>query len=45
MAKKVNLVSTIDPDSIVPEYRPIEISEIKDLPVHPMRLETLKYME
>ena len=45
VAKKVNPVLTMDPDSIVPDYRLIEIGEIKDLPVHPTSLETLKYTE
>ena len=45
VAKKVNPVSTWDPESIVPTYQPIEIGRLNELPVRPVKLEALQYME
>ena len=38
-------VPTNDPEFFVPEYRPTEMGELKELPAHPAKLGTLKYME
>ena len=43
VARKVVPVSTLDPDSVVPEYKPIRIGRLPDLPVRPTGLEDLSY--
>ena len=43
--KKVIPVSTYDPDSIVPEYKPLEIKDPGPLPLHPRKLEDIEFTQ
>jgi len=45
VAKKVIPVSTYDPDSIVPEYKPLEIKDPGPLPLHPRKLEDIEFTQ
>jgi hypothetical protein len=45
VAKKVVPVSVHDPDSIVPEYKTIEVGVLPPLPFHPRKLEDMTYTE
>ena len=45
VARKVVPVSTLDPDSIIPEHKPIQIANPPELSVCPIPLEELPYMK
>jgi len=43
VAKKVVPVSVHDPDSIVPEYKPIKLGEVPPLPINPPKMKDIAY--
>ena len=45
ITKKVIPVSMYNPDSIVPEYKPLEIKDPGPLSLHPQKLEDIEFMQ